>query len=109
MLYAQAAFEAGAAIYNNINNNIEIEMKSKLEEYGQNKHRLNSKAFDVVDVGRDGRLQEADVLEVMSLYSGKWSQFHTALGLDVKSDDFVEMSPGFAEGTVSTGGGRRWW
>ena len=61
MLYAQAAFEAGAAIYNNINNNIEIEMKSKLEEYGQNKHRLNSKAFDVVDVGRDGRLQASTV------------------------------------------------
>eukprot|EP00802_Teleaulax_amphioxeia_P024269 Tamp_24948.p1 GENE.Tamp_24948~~Tamp_24948.p1 ORF type:complete len:238 (+),score=80.72 Tamp_24948:196-909(+) len=66
----------------------------KLANYKQNQLALNEKAFQVVDVDGDGKLQEQEVVDALTPKMERNKQLHLALGL--MSQQEIELSKGRA-------------
>ena len=62
-------------------NKIKKAQEAQFEEYLQDKEARNKKAFAVLDVNGDGKLQEQEVVDALTLGHDKYWELHEALGL----------------------------
>ena len=62
-------------------NKIKKEIEAQCEEYLQDKEARNKKAFAVIDVNGDGKLQEQEVVDALTPGHDKHFELREALGL----------------------------
>jgi len=67
-------------------NKIKKEIEAQCEEYLQNKEARNKKAFAVIDVNGDGKLQEQEVVDALTPGHAKNIDLREALGLLSKQE-----------------------
>mmetsp|Transcript_68333 Transcript_68333/g.142417 ORF Transcript_68333/g.142417 Transcript_68333/m.142417 type:complete len:226 (-) Transcript_68333:29-706(-) len=72
----------------------------KVKEYEKNRAEFNKKAFAVVDVNKDGRLQQEEVVNALTPQHPKNVEFHVALGLMTE----MEAQMAQAIGNANAGG-----
>lgn len=78
----------GAAVQREMKQQMDAQIKQltdqankKLADYEQNKATLNKAAFAVLDVNKDGKLQQEEVVTALTPHHTKNVEFHLALGL----------------------------